>query len=261
MNPSASRAVWLALGLSALLPSACGGSNTDPVRCQYGGAVFDVGDDFPSDDGCNTCSCMNDGNVACTAKACLSCDDIMSMYGMLMDQAKTCDPEQPNQCTELVVEGLRCSCPTFINPADFDPDAASSLQSMYAAAECGAGILCGPCEEPVSSHCSTEGLCVDDQVLPGSAACKVGGVVYPDGADGIADPTSCNTCSCSDGQLVCTEIGCPMPCPADTKLATSCAQCGPADDCEIVEHDCLPACTDSCESGTCFDGACVSLCG
>jgi len=38
--------------------------------CLYAGERHDVGDRFPSDDGCNTCSCTEGGQVACTLRAC-----------------------------------------------------------------------------------------------------------------------------------------------------------------------------------------------
>jgi hypothetical protein len=56
-----------------------------------------------------------------------------------------------------------------------------------------------------------DGVCGDGR----QADCKTGGIVYPHGARNIPDPTSCNTCSCDNGQLICTEIGCPIDCPED----------------------------------------------
>jgi hypothetical protein len=44
------------------------------TTCSYDGATYDVGDSFPSTDGCNTCSCSSSGNATCTKKACLACD-------------------------------------------------------------------------------------------------------------------------------------------------------------------------------------------
>ena len=61
-----------------------------------------------------------------------------------------------------VVAGLRCACDTFVSPSEYDADVAGSLQQLYTAAECGEGILCGPCLAPTSAHCSAEGQCVDD---------------------------------------------------------------------------------------------------
>lgn len=101
---------------------------------------------------------------------------------------------------------------------------------------------------------------------PVAGACEVDGTVYPSGSDGIDDPQSCNTCLCDDGQLLCTEIGCPEPCPAGTQYAVSCSQCGPADGCEITRHGCLPLCEENADCtgtapGFCSNGICRTLCG
>jgi hypothetical protein len=100
------------------------------------------------------------------------------------------------------------------------------------------------------------------------AACKVGGKVFPSGGSGsVEDPHSCNTCSCLDGQLdACTEIGCPQECPPNAAPSTSCAACGPADGCEILERGCFVVCSDdsACagtEFGICLSGLCRNLCG
>ncbi|MFW6067051.1 MAG: hypothetical protein ACOC97_01845 [Myxococcota bacterium] len=98
------------------------------------------------------------------------------------------------------------------------------------------------------------------------AACEVDGVVYEHGSTEIDDPFSCNTCSCEDGALVCTEIACPEPCPDGTAPATSCSQCGPADGCEVVRTDCHSTCTndDDCDAPLrCLEGegVCGMICG
>lgn len=40
------------------------------VTCSYDGKQYRPGDQFESSDGCNTCSCSDDGGVACTKMAC-----------------------------------------------------------------------------------------------------------------------------------------------------------------------------------------------
>ena len=40
------------------------------VTCSYGGKTYDVGESFPSLDGCNTCDCATFGRVTCTLLAC-----------------------------------------------------------------------------------------------------------------------------------------------------------------------------------------------
>lgn len=50
----------------------CGVAQPDQcvAQCTYGGATHQVGDSFPSEDGCNTCSCLADGDVSCTLIDC-----------------------------------------------------------------------------------------------------------------------------------------------------------------------------------------------
>jgi Pacifastin inhibitor (LCMII) len=45
-------------------------TSTAPSTCSYGGQTYQQGDRFESSDGCNTCSCLPDGSVACTEMAC-----------------------------------------------------------------------------------------------------------------------------------------------------------------------------------------------
>jgi hypothetical protein len=103
-------------------------------------------------------------------------------------------------------------------------------------------------------------------VEPRGSACEVNGIVYPDGYSPVPDPTSCNTCTCDDGEVgTCTEINCPSPCEGDTILESDCASCGPADACEVVRTGCLPACDDQDDcaesGGFCSQGACRNVCG
>ena len=230
--------------------------------CLYQGMVYEPFQQFPAGDGCNTCHCLEDGSVGCTMALCAACQDLERDYPTALDDAKSCDPNAANQCTKLISEGLVCGCEAFVNPENAEAIVtAQALQEKYAAGQCAGDVLCGPCAPAQGGYCTPEGRCETTRDLGGSVACKVGGMVYPSGAGNIPDPVSCNTCQCLDGQLGCTEIGCPKDCPPDSAYGTQCAQCGPADGCEVVEHACLPVCTDVCESGACVDGICRSLCG
>jgi hypothetical protein len=184
-------------------------------------------------------------------------------YAAALEQAKTCDPEQSeDQCTAVIGEGLLCACNGFANPQNADAiESAGMLAVQFRQVRCAQGATCGKCAPPTSAYCSPAGRCENVWDLGAEAGCKVEGMVYPSGSSGIPDPTSCNTCECTDGQLSCTEINCPRPCPPDSAFGTQCAGCGPADACEVVEHGCLPVCTDTCEAGSCIDGLCRTLCG
>ncbi len=233
--------------------------------CDWLGTHYEVGDSFPAGDGCNTCSCGDDGSVGCTLAFCDQCSDIQAVYSAAIDEAKTCDPQAANQCTESVFVGLQCGCTSFVNPEQTDAiEVAQQAQQDYGMLSCGGDVLCAPCQEPTSAYCSAEGRCVDTfEITPGGASCLVNGTVYLDGTSGVPDPHSCNTCNCVNGELTgCTEFDCPVTvCPPDSVPSTQCAQCGPVDNCEIVEHGCLPVCTDTCQIGACLDGVCRMVCG
>ncbi len=46
---------------------------TGGTVCSYAGNTYSAGDTFPSTDGCNTCTCGDDGSVSCGQNAC-ACD-------------------------------------------------------------------------------------------------------------------------------------------------------------------------------------------
>lgn len=232
--------------------------------CIYQSRHYAVGDGFPAADGCNTCTCEAGGAVSCTLIGCSTCEDAQADYGAAIEAALQCDPQAVNPCAAMFVQGLQCSCGIFVNGEKGDAlTAAKRAAASYVTASCGGGVLCGECASPAAGYCSPAGVC---QTLweEGPAACKVGGVIYPDGAQGIPAPTSCNKCSCQDGNLSCTEIDCPTPCPTGSALGTQCALCGPTDGCLVVEHACLPTCSsgrDACLQGVCADGVCRAVCG
>jgi hypothetical protein len=153
-----------------------------------------------------------------------------------------------------------------VNPANSGAlDEAKKAMALYVQQGCGRDILCGACRGPTRAVCSGEGRCQDVYTAPGRS-CKVAGIVYPNGASGIKNPGSpCNTCTCDDGMLSCTEIGCAAGCPDGTAFGSQCAECGPTDKCITLEYDCFPKCTEACPSPQqlCFDGVCKSgfLCG
>jgi Kunitz/Bovine pancreatic trypsin inhibitor domain len=155
-----------------------------------------------------------------------------------------------------------CSLPVDIGPCDaaiprwgFAPELGGCVQFSH-----------GGCEGNGNNFESAVACLAACAPSDGGAGCLVGGVAFPDGADGIDDPFSCNSCLCIDGTLACTEIACPEACPPNGKASTSCAACGPVDNCELVEHGCLLVCSDDDQcAGTghalCLDGVCRDACG
>lgn len=67
------RFVIAAIFAGAIVGSACEG--TVVTTCTVDGKTYQVGDSFPSPDGCNTCTCAENGSAMCTAMACVvTCD-------------------------------------------------------------------------------------------------------------------------------------------------------------------------------------------
>lgn len=238
------------------------------AHCIEGTRVLEVGQRFPADAGCNECTCVAAGELSCTHRACLRCEEYEAKYDALVEGAKRCDPTQPNQCTKRVRDHSEpCRCDMFVNPERWDESVREIPPDTVVTGCFGGQHIClererNECLAAVTGSCSLEGRCVTDRGPTVGVGCKVGGVTYPSGAKHIEDPFSCNQCECRDGVLECVDLAnCPKPCPAGTARGTSCVQCGPVDDCPVVETACLPACETDCDEGVCIQGVCKNVCG
>lgn len=97
----------------------------------------------------------------------------------------------------------------------------------------------------------------DAAAPPGS--CKVFGSIYESGTTDIPVPMSCNTCTCEEGHVECTENeGCAPTCPDGSAFFDDCAHCG-ANGCELPEYECFPKCDHGCHNGDalCVEGLCL----
>jgi hypothetical protein len=161
-----------------------------------------------------------------------------------------------------------CNLPADTGPCDaaisrwaWNPGVGACELFSYGGCEGNANNFATP------SECLQVCANVQDASAGFNTACKVGDQVFPSGGQGsIQDPHSCNTCSCIDGQLACTEIGCSQECPPNAAPSTSCEACGPADGCDILQHGCFVVCSDSSacvgtEFSSCIGGLCRNLCG
>ncbi len=198
-----------------------------PSVCTYGDTVYQDGDSFTANDGCNTCSCTG-GEVTCTEMACAAicggfagatcAEDEYCAYepGDLCgaaDASSTCLP-RPEGCDMMYEPVCGCDGVTYGNDCT--------------AAAAGTGVM-------------SEGECP----VVGEASCTVRGIEVPSGAT-VGAEDGCNTCSCSDGSLACTRMACPQP--------TSCGGEGDAP-CDADEY-----CAYTAGEGTCGYADAPSFC-
>ena len=205
--------------LAALLGVACsttdggagagdaGGGGTDTTGdagtggCVVGDTTHAAGETFPSDDGCNTCSCGADGQVACTAMACApvcQVGDATYLPGetwMVACNQCTCDADGTWSCTE----------------ADCTPSCTHEGETYDAGQSFPAGDGCNTCT------CQDDGsvVCTEIACAP---TCEHGGQTYAPGESFPADD-GCNSCTCQDdGTAACTLIDCAPVCEHEGQL-------------------------------------------
>lgn len=155
----------------------CGPYECD-LGCYYAGGVYQPGETFPDVDGCNTCTCLADGSVACTDQACPVC----------MTTPPSCQVPDPS-CTAYPVclDGTNWECkidclPSFCT----DPEPICPL---------------GPPNCSYSPRCTDMGWVCDEYCLP---ACP--------------DPMPiCDAAPPCTATTVCGPMGweCQVACPAD----------------------------------------------
>ncbi|WP_437964736.1 hypothetical protein WMF04_34390 [Sorangium sp. So ce260] len=185
--------ISLAIALSCPL-AGCG--FIDESTCEHNGVEYSPGDTFPDDDGCNSCSCTEDGSVACTLMACI---DGCTSNGVTHAPGEVF-PAGCNTCVcmkdgTVVCTQIWCEVSCTYDGRDYAPG-----DSFPASDGCNT-CTCDPsgsgevgCTEIACHGCEQDGI--------GHAV----GASFPSG-DG------CNTCTCNaDGDIVCTEIACPAGC-------------------------------------------------
>ncbi len=72
---------------------SCTDAYCGPFDCIYLGETHSPGSSFPARDGCNTCTCQEDGTAACTELDC-ACDPSAEWWRSYVS-------EEPNGCDEV----------------------------------------------------------------------------------------------------------------------------------------------------------------
>ncbi len=142
--------------------------------CIYNGVTHEVGTSFKSTDGCNTCSCDADGQVACTLMACQA-GGASSVGG---------------------ASGVTCS----YNGVNYAVGA--SFKSADGCNSCGCSATGVACTEMACAAGGASGV-------GGSTGqtCTYSGTTYTVGAS-FKSPDGCNGCSCTPYGVACTAMVC-----------------------------------------------------
>jgi len=147
----------LALGLFGLLASSagCSGSVQNSAGCEYDGKHYAVGDTFPDSDGCNHCSCSEQGGVQCTLVGCLPDPDggpYCTFKGQRFAVGQpvsndgcnscVCSGSGEIACTEKYCADAGSSCDSLVSELK---STLSSVQKCKSAADCGQAIPFSGC--------------------------------------------------------------------------------------------------------------------
>lgn len=256
-----------------------GAVDTAPGVCTMpGGWTCPVGRSCPSPDGCNTCACGPDGNVACTLRGCVDAGPPVDVSppgcalprGGVCARGATCPAgDGCNTCTCDAGGSLACTRLACI------PDGGTRPCRSFA--DCGRGEECaGPpgcgtpwscrpsmgCTPDIALFCGCDGVTFEgSSSCPGRPYQHTGrcsgtstGCVLRDGRTcppGATCPAGdgCNDCTCStSGELRCTMRPClpPRTCTSNSDC-TDGRECIGPEGC-AVPWTCQPAlgrpCTD-----------------
>jgi len=212
----------------AVMGAGCAEEGLDGgTTCSYGGKSYAVGESFKSTDGCNTCSCLSDGTVACTLMACLL------DAGVPPGDGPASSDTAPDSATapDVATPDLAAVPDSVASDVTTGPDTDSAVTCSYGGKTYNPGESFNSVDGCNTCDCNNFGritctllYCPFDAAPPpgdavsepdGPEVCLWGDASVPVGQS-VFD--GCNTCSCgSGGFMMCTERACP---PADA--APSC---------------------------------------
>jgi hypothetical protein len=230
---------WLlAYAAMGLFMAGCGDDATE--TCVYAGKSHEIGDLFPSSDGCNMCGCEAGGAVTCTEKGCSAeegCDD----DGVRRDEGerwtadggcRSCVCTTNGTITCSVAQDCGGGCDyggqRYAEGASFPSGDGCNTCNCLASGEvsCTERACAGSCEYdnqliPVGmTFKATDGCnectCVADRMLKcttrSCTSCKYNGRTYAEGEQ-FTTADGCTICVCGqNGGSDCSDAECPEGC-------------------------------------------------
>ena len=191
--------------------------------CVVDGEFHEVGSSFPAGDGCNTCTCVDNGGqptAECTLAECVSC----TYEGMTYQPGETwsadrfdcntctCNEDGTVACTELECGGWSCE---YLGVYYAEGDSFPAIDG------------CNTC-----TCLAGGGLACTDVGCPG--ACELQGEVVVEGAT-VPLGDGCNTCTCSGSMLSCTA----QVCACDPASEWWRSYAGTVEECALIDFDCF----------------------
>ncbi|MDX2020574.1 MAG: hypothetical protein SF187_10055 [Deltaproteobacteria bacterium] len=223
----------LALGLGAC-PS---GDEPDPSPggCFDGKDFHKTGTSFPASDGCNTCSCGEDGNVACTLIACGDpgpggCSDGKTNFSLgasfpALDGCNKCTCTKDGiACTEIACAPDQRKCVRGGCSGQLCVEEGSDAGSTCEWREEYACFAKAACERQANGECGhTPSKELDACLAATGSYCSYNSEWHKVG-ESFPSTDKCNTCTCGPEGVSCTKKLCIPDEPAPQKcVRTGCS--------------------------------------
>jgi Pacifastin inhibitor (LCMII) len=211
---------WACTTLACAAPDGGGDSTVGPssVSCVYNGVSYRPGDTFASIDGCNSCTCAQSGQVACTLIACAPGPDAASSDGGCVGAPPS------NGCNACVctagnwICGVQ-QCPPADASRSDGPPMSSDASSRDASASDGptlprdastdapARVVCGSVTCGLGEWCDTSGATPTCRCGPTGGSCSTG-------LECCVNPFSgCGGAHCNERCLAKDDAGAAYTCP------------------------------------------------
>jgi hypothetical protein len=243
-------------------PSGDPGPQRPPSRrsCEAAGQIFLDTYSVPSADACKSCRC-SDGLVLCTEADCepdVCAPDVESPDGVCsrppLDPCLFQDPD----CGTGAAATCDVAGQTFADGSDIPSgDDCNSCACDDGGVSCSDSpcdpVFCalfveesdGVCARFPLDPCASQDPDCGAGAVPGVTSCDVAGQSFPDGSD-VPSGDSCNSCGCSDGNVICTLAPCdPVECALFAEESDGVCTRFPLDPCISQDPDCIaPSGTD-----------------